>query len=102
MRPVPPKHDDYWIAVRARARELGSDGCSGVLDFYLDSCLEHDIHYRTHCWLDGTPITRRKADKRFRNVIQSRSWFGSYSPMAWWRWAGLRRFGGNAWRNTKT
>lgn len=94
---IPPKDDVYWDRVRARARELGSDGCTAVPDFYLDSCLEHDIHYRTHAWLDGSPITRSQADQRFREVIQSRSWFGVASPMSWWRWAGLRLGGDAAW-----
>lgn len=88
---------DYWARVRQRAAELGSDGCSGVLDVYLDACLEHDIHYRTHRRLDGSPITRKEADALFRQRMQERSLFGAFSPMAWWRWLGVRAFGASAW-----
>ena len=58
---------------------------------------EHDIHYRTHCWLDQEPIFKSEADVRFRQVIQARSMFGSASPMSWWRWAGVALFGRKAW-----
>ena len=98
LRLVPPKGAYYWTRVRRVASRLGSDGCTGVPDFYLDSCLEHDIHYRTHHTLDGRRISRRQSDMRKRRVIQSRSPFGLLSPMAWWRWAGLRMLGWRAWR----
>ncbi|HYE89541.1 MAG TPA: hypothetical protein VEA38_00920 [Terriglobales bacterium] len=88
---------DYWARVRQRAAELGSDGCSVVADFYLDACLEHDIHYRTHRRLDGTPITKAEADALFRQRIQERSCLGRFSPMSWWRWAAVALFGGSAW-----
>ena len=91
--------EEYWQRVRERAAELGSDGCSGVPDFYLDCCLEHDIHYRTGYRLDGTRLTREDADTQLRQCIQARSTFGRLSPMAWWRWAGVRLFGQRAWPN---
>lgn len=91
------EEDDYWVRVRERAAELLSDGCSGVPDFYLDACLDHDIAYRTGKTIHGEAITRAQADARFRRVIQSRSPFGVLSPMSWWRWAGVRLFGGKAW-----
>jgi hypothetical protein len=96
---VPPKGSSYWQEVRTRAAELKADGCSGVPDFYLEACLEHDIHYRTHAWLDGSPVFKSEADARFRAVIQSRSWFGILSPMSWWRWAGVYLLGRKAWNH---
>lgn len=90
---------DYWTRVRQRAVELGGDGCSGVPDFYKDCCDEHDIHYRTHCDIDGNPITRAEADSRIRQCIQAKSFAGVLSPMALWRWLGLRLLGGRAWNN---
>ena len=63
----------------------------------LTLVFEHDIHYRTHAWLDGAPIFKSEADARFRQVIQARSFLGRVSPMAWWRWAGVALFGGKAW-----
>lgn len=83
-------NESYWEAVRIRAQELGGDGCTGVPDFYRPCCDEHDIHYRTHRRLDGTPITKEQADYALRACIRSRSVFGRFSPMAWWRWFGLR------------
>ena len=83
----------YWQQVREHAALLKSDGCSYVTEAYSQCCLEHDCHYRTGQRLDGTPITRREADARFRECMQLRSRFGKASPMAWWRWAGVRVLG---------
>ena len=68
----PPRGNPYWLEVREIAASIDADGCSWVLDFYVESCLEHDIHYRTHHWIDGTPITKEEADLRFRDVIRQR------------------------------
>ena len=100
MKPVPPKNDPYWQLVRDEALRLGTDGCSGpakLTQWYIDACYEHDIHYRTHMWLDGTPITQEEADARLRDVVRSRSWFNGYSPLGWWRYHALRQFGKRAW-----
>ena len=97
---APPPEDSYWLHIRVRAKKLNADGCSGVPDFYLDACLEHDTHYRTHQWLDTEPIFKSEADARFRQVIQSRSIFGVMSPMSWWRWVGVKAFGQKAWNHT--
>lgn len=85
----PPACSPYWERVRFVAKELHSDGCSGVPDFYVDACFEHDIHWRTGCTLDGETITTAQANTRFRRVIQSRSKMGILSPLSWWRWAGV-------------
>lgn len=87
----------YWDDVRVRAAELGSDGCSGVPDWHLDACLEHDIHYRTHRTLAGDSITKAQADTLFRQRIQADSRLGVFSPMSWWRWAAVAWFGQKAW-----
>ena len=77
----------YWERVRDKAAELGTDGCTGATGAFLDCCLEHDVHWRTGKTLDGKPITKQEANTRLRACIQSRSIFGFYSPLAWWRWA---------------
>jgi hypothetical protein len=75
--------------------------------------LEHDISYRLgrdprHAYFKfrggavdpfevADPITRMEADHRFRRCLCNRSAFGKYSPMAWWRWAGVRCFGWIPW-----
>ena len=92
---------DYWQAVRERAADLQSDGCSNVTDLYLDCCLEHDIHYRTGKTLAGVEISRQEADKVFRSCIQSRSPFKVFSPMSWWRWAGVRIFGASSYASKR-
>lgn len=90
----------HWERVRQRAAELNSDGCTWVADFFLDCCLEHDIAYRTGCDVDGNPTTRAETDARFRRCIQSRSKLGRFSPMSWWRWAGVRVLGRKLWHNS--
>lgn len=86
---VPPKDHPYWAHVRFVATQLHSDGCTGVVDFYKDACLEHDIHWRTGQTLDGATISTAQANTRFRLVIQSRSKLGRFSPLSWGRWLGV-------------
>lgn len=86
---VPPADDIYWFQVRLVADLLQSDGCTGVAEIYQDSCLEHDIHWRTGATIFGVPLTTAQANRRFRLVIQSRSRLGRFSPLSWWRYAGV-------------
>ena len=88
---------DYWLAILMWARSH-SDGCTGVPDFYLEACSEHDFHYRYGMTLYGQPITFREANTRFRRVIQMLSWWGVLSPVSWWRWAGVSIGGRRIWR----
>jgi hypothetical protein len=81
---------DYWDLVRAKAKELNSDGCTVVADIYVDCCFEHDLAYRTGLTVYGDPITRKEADVRFRKCIQSHSKLGKFSPLSWVRYAGVR------------
>lgn len=76
---------------------VDSDGCSGVPDFYLNGCIVHDFHYSTHKDFNGGPISRAEADSRLRRYIQKNSSFGYLSPMALWRWLGVRLLGSKAW-----
>ena len=85
-----------------------SDGCTGVPDFFVEACREHDFYYRTHHDFEGKLITRSEADKRFRLRIQSLSKVRS-TPIriagffiSWWRWLGVRLFAGAAWRGRGT
>ena len=94
---IPPRSSSYWVEVRKRAKQLGGNHCTGVPDFYSDACDEHDIHYRTGYSLWNQRLTRKMADKRLRLVIQNRSPFGRFSPMAWWRWVGVRLLGRKSW-----
>lgn len=93
IRDVPPKSASYWGRVRHIAQQLKSDGCTGVKDWYLDSCLEHDIHWRTGHTIDGHRISIGEANTRLRLVIQNRSRFGVLSPLSWGRFVGTSVFG---------
>lgn len=83
---------DYWDRVEARAKALGSDGCTRVSEWNRRCCLLHDIMYRTGMDMDGHAVTRQEADYLFwecnRRFSNSRlSWL---SPRSWVRWAGVR------------
>lgn len=93
IRDVPLESAPYWGRVRHVARQLGSDGCTGVKDWYLDSCFEHDIHWRLGQTIDGYLISIAEANTRLRLVIQSRSRFGVLSPLSWGRYVGTSIFG---------
>lgn len=89
----------YWENVNFRADELEADGCSGpALDmFYLQACLEHDVHYRTHKWVDHKPISKKEADTVFKWRIQNASPLSVLSPMAQWRYWAVYWAGQDAW-----
>ncbi len=59
-------NEDYWQRVRARAKALGSDGCSYVSEWMQDCCLEHDVHCRTGMTMGGMAISRSRADERYK------------------------------------
>ena len=87
----------YWGQIEVVAKELRSDGCTGVPDFHIRACLEHDVHYRTHQTIFGSPITKAEADWILKRRIQQWSWLGWLSPMAQWRYWFLRRFVRKPW-----
>ena len=80
----------YIIALE---EAIKSDGCSVVTETYHDCCIVHDLGYRVgiDCW--GHPINREEADLAFRFCMQSKSRFGRFSPMSWWRYLAVRVFG---------
>ena len=77
---------------------IQGDGCTGVPDFYKGCCDIHDWWFRTHRNLDGSPIAEAQANLGLKRCIQSKSLFGRWSPMAWWRWRGVKALGKRAWR----
>ena len=72
----------YEKLIENLAHDLGADG--GVPEFYHWACLEHDVHYRTHCRFKvnktGTglttvgPITQLEADNQLLKSISKRNW----------------------------
>jgi len=94
--------DAYRQKVLAEALTIKADGCSGVPDFFLIVCLEHDSLYARHRDLfTGLPVTQEQADLFLKWGIQYHSRFGRWSPMAWWRYRALSKnglgFGRRAW-----
>lgn len=89
----------YWSDVHLFANALGADGCTGVVDYLKWTCLEHDVHYRTHKMIGGEEIAKREADYIFRVRIQQGSGLGVCSPIAWIRWLGVKVFGRGAWQH---
>lgn len=106
---------DYWAFVKSEAALVGTDGCSAVSGLKIECCYEHDLAYRykkdprdafrlyragrfAACWLLAQRITRAEADMRLRQCLMNHSKLGRYSPMAWWRWLGVRIGARHAWR----
>ena len=105
----------YWDWIKEEARRIKSDGCSNVPDFHVDACWEHDLSYwyakcprsayKHYCdgvglyWSVADSLSRGEADAQFRRRHQERSVFGKGSPMALWRWAGVRLGGWKPWSN---
>lgn len=86
---LPGKNDkEYWRLIGRWA--LGnSDGCTGVPDFYVEACWEHDYHFRYGMTLFGDPITFTEANDRLRQAIQMRSRLRWFSPLSWTRYLGV-------------
>lgn len=97
----------YKEWVRAEAKKINSDGCSVVFEINNFCCYVHDLEYyygrrAAHAfhvgWDNADKITRIDADLEFRKCNQEHSRFRISSPLAAWRWAGVRVLGWNAWR----
>ena len=81
---------------------IDSDVCTGVPDFYKEECIKHDFYYRTHHNFKGELISKNQADLMFMRGIQNKSKFGKFSPMALWRYLGVKLFGGKAWEGNES
>ena len=93
--PVLPKETQITKPyLKALHDSTHSDGCTGVPDFYLDCCVIHDLAYKYGIDPWGQPVTRAEADAGLRKCIQQKSKLRWFSPMSWWRYAGVRLFGG--------
>jgi hypothetical protein len=86
----------YWTTLAVWAHKE-SDGCTGVKDWWVEACWEHDWHWRYAVTLYGDPITFDEANARFRQSIQMRSLLGRFNPLSWIRWEGVRRLGRGIW-----
>lgn len=109
----------FWDWIDQEAAKINSDGCSCVPDFYLKCCKVHDLAYYyarspysaynyylttaapddEKAWRYADHITQADADGMLKKCIQECSRFGRFSPMAWWRYWALRKFGQKAWNS---
>jgi hypothetical protein len=88
---------EYWGRIKQWAKDHKSDGCTGVKDFYVESCHEHDYHYRYGVTLYGDPISFCQANARLRQVIQMKSKLRWFSPVSWGRYLGTTVLGITIW-----
>lgn len=105
--------DSYWDFIEDEAALIHTDGCSKVSGAYRKHCRVHDLAYyygvdpvdayrqyqegEPEYWLIARRITKADADAAFRRGIQSDSPAGFFSPLAAWRWLGLKLAGRKAW-----
>ena len=89
--------EHYWDRIRAAARFIKGDHCTGVVDWFRDCCDRHDVEYYYAADIDGNKLTRAEADLRMRECIQARSGFKRWSIIAWDRWIGCRIGGWFFW-----
>lgn len=108
----------YWNWIRSEAALVDTDGCSAVTGLKVECCFEHDLGYwfardprdafrrfregALDPWGEADRITREEVDRRFRRCLQTRSTLGRWSPMAIWRWLGVRIGGQDAWEKHRT
>lgn len=103
----------YWDWVESESALIKTDGCSKVSGAYRKCCWQHDLsyyyaadpvsaylHWRRNTpdyWRVATPLTKGAADASLRRCIQSESALGFFSPVALWRWLGVRVGASTAW-----
>lgn len=89
----------YEEELEAWGRTVGSDGCTyPAMQVFRICCLAHDRAYATGFTIRGVRITKAQADQQFRDCIQRHSTFRWLSPMSWWRYWAVRRFGRGVWK----
>lgn len=94
-----PEKDPLYFQWLAEWAGVHSDGCTKIPDIHVHCCWQHDYCYqlgmdpREAFRGNITPISRREADALFRQCMECEDPLGRFSPLAWWRWAGVRVFG---------
>jgi len=102
-----------WAFVEHEAELIKTDGCSKVSGAFRRRCRLHDLAYfygkdpvdaykryiagDLNYWANAAPITKAQADADFRRGMQADSPLGFFSPVALWRWAGVKLAGQAAW-----
>ncbi len=78
----------YWDLCEATAKNLKTDGCTGVPDWYVWTCWEHDVHSKTNKTIYGLHLTVGEMNWILRRRIQQASVMGVASPVSWLYWVG--------------
>lgn len=95
----PDKFTDLdWQLIRTYTR---SDGCSGVSDWHVKACWEHDFYFRTHHDFEGKVISFSEANLRFLRRLFKLSWLSIFNLRAYIRWLGVTVLGKNAWNDQR-
>lgn len=94
-----PNSDQEFLKWLTEWASTHSDGCTKITQLHQHCCWQHDYGYQTgfqarSVW-SGNPIviSRKETDVEFRQCNESEDPLGRFSPLAWWRYAGVRLFG---------
>lgn len=105
----------FWPWVESEAGLIEADGCSKVSGAFRKCCLRHDLEYfwgkdasdayrlyiagEPEYWFNAKAVTKGTADANFRRCMQSQSRFGFFSPVAFYRWLGVKLGATGAWES---
>lgn len=92
----------YHDQLKSLAESIGSDGCTNAAQWYQECCWEHDWAYVTGTTPRGVFVTKEQADQRFRDCLQAHSSFRWLSPLSWWRFLAVRKFGKGLWSKVES
>jgi len=86
------ENEEFWKRVEARAKALGSDGCTAVSEWNQRCCWLHDTMLITGMDMDGNAVSREEADYLFWecNRLRAKSRLSYLSPRSWVRYVGVR------------
>lgn len=90
----------YYDQLKVLAKSIGSDGCTGVSDIYIECCWEHDYTYVTGMTPQGRVVDKKYADLRFKNCYQIRMALRWFSPISWIRYLGVVKLGRGIWNKS--
>jgi hypothetical protein len=76
---------------RRIAEFIKSDGCTGVPDWFLNGCIQHDWGFRTHRDFEGNWVTEHEVNGWLKEYVQKRSWLGRWSLVAFVRYQFLEK-----------
>lgn len=91
--------NSYHDQLERLAKSIGSDGCTKSFNIKVECCWEHDWTYVTGMTPQGRIVNKEYADRRFRDCLQAHMSFRWLSPLSWWRYLAVMKFGNGIWGN---